>query len=307
MGWVQSIVSQAMANLVLDINGLTIRVQMLRQPSVPNGLPRDSLPVLGLGTASTPIAAPPPQQMRSCNLFVQGESVRTTAASFGATAAVGPPLTLARVALLCSPALANAPLRNSEATCGNIAVAERGGVSFVEKARRAQDAGAIALVVINSDEADFVLLAMETDPGDDIAIPVVCVRQSAKPLFAAPPAAGVSVTLELGELRVGASLVATTLGEPLPLRSGTPLETHVAGAASARAQHEATAAQPLPAATPPRGSTSPRSPQQRSAPKLGFGKADAVDPCCTLILVFDVIRSCDPLSCGHSTLLTITE
>ena len=56
---------------------------------------------------------------------------------------------------------------------------ERGRVSFVEKARRWQAAGAAAVLVLNVAEADYVPLSMVGDPGfGGIAVPVVCVRRS---------------------------------------------------------------------------------------------------------------------------------
>ena len=52
---------------------------------------------------------------------------------------------------------------------------ERGSVSFVEKARRLQAAGAAAVLVLNVAEAGYVPLGMVGDPGfGGIAVPVVC-------------------------------------------------------------------------------------------------------------------------------------
>ena len=45
---------------------------------------------------------------------------------------------------------------------------ERGVVSFVEKARHAQAAGAACVLVINSEDADYMPLGMQSDPGDEI-------------------------------------------------------------------------------------------------------------------------------------------
>ena len=73
-------------------------------------------------------------------------------------------------------------LEANAATIGNkIIVAKRGGCTFVEKARRAQRAGALGLIVLdNSDESSFstsVLFAMSGDDstrhGDNVTIPCV--------------------------------------------------------------------------------------------------------------------------------------
>ena len=46
------------------------------------------------------------------------------------------------------------------------------------KARRAQDAGAVGVIVINSAEEPFLVQADSLDAGADIEIAVVCVRNS---------------------------------------------------------------------------------------------------------------------------------
>jgi hypothetical protein len=79
---------------------------------------------------------------------------------------------------MASPELADGPLTNAAMLRGKIAVVRRGGVTFVSKARRAQEAGAIGLIVINSNEKPFLLQADSGDSGADVGITVVCVRQS---------------------------------------------------------------------------------------------------------------------------------
>eukprot|EP00282_Hemiselmis_andersenii_P006675 CAMPEP_0114131200 /NCGR_PEP_ID=MMETSP0043_2-20121206/12423_1 /TAXON_ID=464988 /ORGANISM="Hemiselmis andersenii, Strain CCMP644" /LENGTH=248 /DNA_ID=CAMNT_0001224609 /DNA_START=172 /DNA_END=916 /DNA_ORIENTATION=+ len=54
--------------------------------------------------------------------------------------------------VLVDPPSANAELANADALKGNIAVVVRGGTPFFEMARRAQDAGAAAVIIINSDD-----------------------------------------------------------------------------------------------------------------------------------------------------------
>ena len=75
-------------------------------------------------------------------------------------------------AVLCEPDDASRSLRNPSALRGCVAVARRGGCSFVAKARRAQAAGAIALFLVNSDDNLFVVDGEGPDD-NEIAIPVV--------------------------------------------------------------------------------------------------------------------------------------
>jgi hypothetical protein len=74
---------------------------------------------------------------------------------------------------------------------------ERGVVSFVEKARHAQAAGAACVLVINSEDADYMPLGMQSDPGDDINIPVVCVRSSCAALLDAQQSAAVTLRFQV--------------------------------------------------------------------------------------------------------------
>ena len=61
---------------------------------------------------------------------------------------------------------------------GQIAVVRRGGVTFVHKARRVQEAGAIGLIVINNSEVPCLVESQDSDHVDDLNISVVCVRRS---------------------------------------------------------------------------------------------------------------------------------
>ena len=75
------------------------------------------------------------------------------------------------------PELADGELTNAESMVGAVAIIKRGGCSFVEKARRAMAAGAIAVVIVNTDDG----LMEPGDPnneGRDISIPVVLVAAS---------------------------------------------------------------------------------------------------------------------------------
>lgn len=77
------------------------------------------------------------------------------------------------------PALADGDMTNSDALHGQIAVCTRGSVPFVEKARRVQESGAVALVVVNAggeNEPEPDLLFGMGGAGDEeapITIPVV--------------------------------------------------------------------------------------------------------------------------------------
>jgi hypothetical protein len=153
---------------------------MLRR--VPVGVDPGAAAAGGAGAA----AALEPQRLRHaerrrrCRLSLKnGQVVEATPAGFGPTIeAVAPAHTLSGLAVLADPPLAYSPLRNADDMRGQIGGVERGRVSFVEKARRWQAAGAAAVLVLNVAEADYVPLSMVGDPGFDIAVSVVCVRRS---------------------------------------------------------------------------------------------------------------------------------
>ena len=73
------------------------------------------------------------------------------------------------------PPMADGPLENPHELEGGLALVARGGVNFVQKARAVQAAGAVGLIVLNTEEENFVPTAPEGDEAADIAIPVVCV------------------------------------------------------------------------------------------------------------------------------------
>lgn len=68
-------------------------------------------------------------------------------------------------------------LRNADETNGRILVVERGDCTFVDKARKAQAAGARAVIVIDnvvgSSSKEMPMFAMSGDGKDDVTIPVV--------------------------------------------------------------------------------------------------------------------------------------
>jgi hypothetical protein len=78
-------------------------------------------------------------------------------------------------AVLCDPEHAEKELRNAEQLKGKVAVVKRGLGPFFEKAKRAQDAGAVAVVIINTERT----LGLRPSAGDvdtsAVTIPVVMI------------------------------------------------------------------------------------------------------------------------------------
>jgi hypothetical protein len=70
----------------------------------------------------------------------------------------------------------------------NIAVAERGVITFVEKAIKMQNAGAVAALFVNTDDELFTLDGGEDDM--DVAIPIVFVRARDGAALLSKPASG---------------------------------------------------------------------------------------------------------------------
>ena len=81
-------------------------------------------------------------------------------------------------AVAVQPPMGKGVIQYPNSLIGAVAVMKRGEISFTDKARKAAAAGAIALIVVNTEDHAFV---PDTTPGEgaeDIAIPVVCVRRS---------------------------------------------------------------------------------------------------------------------------------
>ena len=76
------------------------------------------------------------------------------------------------------PRVADSPLTNAQDVAGNIAVIDRGVVPVVEKARRAQQAGAVAVFLINSEDKPYAPSGHGADKGKDITIPVVTIPRT---------------------------------------------------------------------------------------------------------------------------------
>ena len=78
------------------------------------------------------------------------------------------------------PLTVHQPLSNVAELIGKVAVVQRGDVSFVEKARVVQAAGAVAMICVNSDD----VLGRLVGSGPDITIPCVCIKSSDLQSFA---------------------------------------------------------------------------------------------------------------------------
>lgn len=90
-------------------------------------------------------------------------------------------------------------LSNASALAGRVALVDRGTCLFTDKARRVQDAGAVALVVANNVADTSALLMAGNDPS--ITIPVVSVTQADGATLRANLAAGAAVSLRLDPSR----------------------------------------------------------------------------------------------------------
>ena len=77
------------------------------------------------------------------------------------------------------PLVADRPLTNGAALRGAVAVISRGVVPVVEKARRAQEAGATAVLLLNTDNKPYEPAGHGSDAGKDISIPVLTIPRDA--------------------------------------------------------------------------------------------------------------------------------
>ena len=74
----------------------------------------------------------------------------------------------------CEPWTCATALTNAAALDGKVAMCGRGDCGFVDKARACQMAGAVAMIVVNTEDA----LGKLVGKGDDIAIPCACIKSS---------------------------------------------------------------------------------------------------------------------------------
>lgn len=94
---------------------------------------------------------------------------------------------------------------------GAVVLVDRGGCFFIEKAHAAADAGAVALVVANNDDAEVIYAGMS--PGDDSRIPVVGVTKVVgQQLRRNPGPATVAVDSAIVEITTRSVIAQTTTG-----------------------------------------------------------------------------------------------
>lgn len=95
------------------------------------------------------------------------------------------------------PALACENLVNTAAIAGKIALIDRGTCFFVDKVRRAQAAGAIAVITVNNTEGPPIIMGGQGDTSD-IVIPGVMISRADGNVLKSRLAEGVFVTLDDG-------------------------------------------------------------------------------------------------------------
>eukprot|EP01052_Picozoa_sp_SAG31_P011891 SAG31_NODE_684_length_12833_cov_8.046411_9_plen_483_part_00 len=109
------------------------------------------------------------------------------------------------------PVLADRPLVNSGAIAGKFALAKRGTTPFDIKARWAQQAGAVGLIIVNDDDNLFEI--EESAPTEDLTIPVLLIKASdGARLFKAN---GMHLTLKYDRRRENEVVEAIQLGQIL--------------------------------------------------------------------------------------------
>ena len=126
-------------------------------------------------------------------------------------------------AVLCDPEFVDQDLRNTEQLSQKVAVAKSGGPSFVKKAQRAQKAGALALIVINTDNNPMV---SPLDGGHDNT-PMVPNRLRLPPLDEDDSTSPVTIPVLVVESDAGAWLLQE--GSHVTLVGRTSAVTTIAG------------------------------------------------------------------------------
>jgi hypothetical protein len=114
-------------------------------------------------------------------------------------AALPNPAIVAEVVMV-DPPLADAPLNNAAALNGKIAMIERGAIPFNDKMTRAREAGAIGIIMINSQAAEDtnpMPIVMSGITGANTTLPAVMIRKAAGDAIRAALAQG-PVTASLG-------------------------------------------------------------------------------------------------------------
>jgi hypothetical protein len=93
---------------------------------------------------------------------------------FGSAREMAADATVSARLVVADPPNGAVPLRNAHEVRGNIALIERGGGQFVNVVRRAQEAGAVGVVMTDSKEGPLFLMSTELgNSGDDVEIPAV--------------------------------------------------------------------------------------------------------------------------------------
>ena len=90
----------------------------------------------------------------------------------------GPKSPFSGIAVMAVPELADSELTNAQELSGAVAAVKRGGCQFHEKARRVQQAVAIAVIVVNTEDKTRMMGGGENNEGRDITIPVISVASS---------------------------------------------------------------------------------------------------------------------------------
>ena len=121
------------------------------------------------------------------------------------------------------PTEACSPLINGAQIAGNIALIDRGTCTFVSKALNAQDAGAIAVIIVDNSGASTPPSLGGTDPS--VVIPVVSVTTADGDLLKAELGNGLNVTIGLdNSVLAGAdSQGRVKLYAPNPVESGSSI------------------------------------------------------------------------------------
>eukprot|EP01052_Picozoa_sp_SAG31_P031974 SAG31_NODE_3454_length_4253_cov_2.613866_2_plen_196_part_00 len=126
-------------------------------------------------TAEAAQAAEQTTQGSTGALTVDGRALTFQNAAFGPTEAnIEDVLAVRADPLTVGDPSTNQPVapKNRAQLAGRIAIVARGDISFVEKARAVQEAGAVAMVCANTEDD----LGKLVGAGDDINIPCVCIK-----------------------------------------------------------------------------------------------------------------------------------
>ncbi len=149
-----------------------ITKDMKFKPGNPNTIYAGTLPVMSYSNDNGVTWTPPYEENLIINSPYQDiPNAGTPLSTWIITASVTGNVVIA------DPLLANSPLINAAEIAGNIALIKRGSVSFVDKVRNAENAGAIGVIIYNIDGDDNVI-DMGGDADPPINIPSVFIGNS---------------------------------------------------------------------------------------------------------------------------------